>query len=123
MAANSPEELSQVFAAAINAGDVDAAGECWSEDAIIVAPDGSAIRGPSAIAEELQGLVASGASLNIELTGLYTAGGSALATGRLRISVPGQEPYEGSDSVVLYARGNDGVWRVTIDAPWGLPAG
>jgi len=123
MAAKSPEELSQVFAAAINSGDVSAAGECWSEEAIIVGPDGSAATGRLAITRVLEGLIANGASVNIEVTRLYTAGSSALATGRLRIDVPGQEPYEGTDSVVLYTRGQDGVWRVAIDAPWGLPAG
>jgi len=121
MVAGTPEEISEAFAAAINAGDIEAALALWSEDAAIVGPDGAMVRGREAVEGVLQTLIGNGASVHIELTGLYAAGDAALATGTLRMSVPGHEPYQGDSSIVLYARGADGSWRVAIDAPWGLP--
>jgi uncharacterized protein (TIGR02246 family) len=121
VAADTPEEISKAFAAAINGGDIDGALDLWSEDAAIVGPDGAMTRGREAIAGVLQALIGNGANVHIELTGLYATADSALATGTLRMSVPGHEPYEGEDSIVLYTRAADGSWRVAIDAPWGLP--
>lgn len=121
MAAGTPEEISKAFAAAINTGDIDGALALWSEDAAIVGPDGAIVRGREAITGVLQTLIGNGASVHIEVTGLYAAGNAALATGTLRMSLPGHEPYEGGSSIVLYTRGADGSWRVAIDAPWGLP--
>jgi len=121
VAAGTPEQISAAFAAAINSGDIEGALSLWSEDAAIVGPDGAMVSGREAISGVLQALIGNGASVHIEVTGLYSAGDAALATGKLRMSVPGQEPYEGDTSIVLYTRGADGRWRVAIDAPWGLP--
>ena len=61
--------------------------------------------------------------MQVAVTNLYEAGGIALATGSLTLSGEGHDgPYEQrSDSTVVYARGADGLWRIALDAPWGLP--
>jgi uncharacterized protein (TIGR02246 family) len=121
VAAGTPEEISESFAAAINAGDVEGAIDLWSEDAAIVRPDGEMVRGREAVAGVLRALIGNGTNVQIEVKRLFVAGDAALATGILRLSVPGHEPYEDDSSIVLYTRGQDGAWRVAIDAPWGLP--
>jgi uncharacterized protein (TIGR02246 family) len=123
MAAATPQELATSFAAAISARDLGAALELWSEDAAIVAADGALVEGRAAIAEVLEALVSNGTRVDAEVTGLYAAGAVAVATGSLTLSGDGHDgAYEHrSSSVVVYARGEDGLWRIALDAPWGLP--
>jgi len=124
MPAATPEDLSVAFAAAINARDLPAALDLWSEDPAIVQPDGSTVRGRESIASALQALVDNGVTLEISVTGVFAAGAVATAVGTLKLSGSDGDgqPYEqSSQSVVVYTRGADG-WRIAIDAPWGLPA-
>jgi uncharacterized protein (TIGR02246 family) len=124
MAAEKPHDLAAQFAAAINRRDLDAAVAMWTEDAAIVAPDGSLVQGRAEIVKALQALLSNGTRFEVELTGIYEAGDTALATGSLTLSGDGHEgPYEHrSSSMVVYTRGADGGWRIALDAPWGLPA-
>lgn len=124
MPAGTPEDLSVAFAAAINARDLPAALELWSEDPAIVQPDGSTIRGRESIATALQALIDNGVTLEISVTSVFAAGAVATAVGTLKLSGrdgDGQPHEQSSQSVVVYAREADG-WRIAIDAPWGLPA-
>jgi len=120
MAATTPEEVADAFAAALARRDLDGALAMWSEDAAIVAADGSLVEGRVAIREALDALLSNGADVQIELAGLFQAGGIALATGSLTLSGEGFE--QRSESTVVYARGADGRWRIALDAPWGLPS-
>jgi uncharacterized protein (TIGR02246 family) len=126
MAAQSPKELAESFAAAISRRDVAGAVEMWHEDAAIVAADGSLVRGRAAIGEALEALVSNGTRVRIDVAGLFVAGDIALASGSLTLSGDGHDgaPFEQrSDSTVVYSRGADGMWRIALDAPWGLPGG
>lgn len=123
MPAETPEDLSVALAAAINARDLPAALELWSENPAIVQPDGSAVRGRESIATALQALIDNGVTLEISVTSVFTAGAVATAVGTLKLSGrdgDGQPYEESSQSVVVYTRKADG-WRIAIDAPWGLP--
>jgi uncharacterized protein (TIGR02246 family) len=122
--ADSPQQLSQDFAAAINARDVAAAADLWIEDAAIVRPDGQITRGRDAVADALRALMDNGVTVHIELGALFVAGDVATATGTLTLSGTGHDgaPFaQSSSSVVVYSRGADGGWRIALDAPWGLP--
>jgi uncharacterized protein (TIGR02246 family) len=124
MAAQTPHELLEAFAAAINRRELDAAGAMWTEDAAIVASDGSLVRGREAIVRALEALVGNGTRFEVELAGIYEAGDTALVTGTLILSGDGHDgPYEHrGESTVVYSRGPDGTWRIALDAPWGLPS-
>jgi uncharacterized protein (TIGR02246 family) len=119
MAAATPEEVADAFAAALARHDLDAALSLWSEDAAIVAADGSLVEGRAAIRQALEALLSNGTRVRIELAGLFAAGDIALATGSLTLTGEGFE--QRSESTVVYARGADGRWRIALDAPWGLP--
>jgi len=125
VAAETPKELSSAFAAAMARGDVDAALAMWADDAVILAADGAAVRGRENIRAALAALVDHGTSVEIELGRLHRAGDVAVATGSLTLSGAGVDgPFEQrSESTVVYARGADGLWRIALDAPWGLPPG
>jgi uncharacterized protein (TIGR02246 family) len=123
MAAETPESLAQALAAAINARDIDAAIELWTDDATIVQADGQAIHGRAAVAGALQALIDNGVSVEIELANVFAADGVALAAGTLTLSGNGAGEAsfaQSTSSAVVYTRQPDG-WRIAIDAPWGLP--
>jgi uncharacterized protein (TIGR02246 family) len=124
MHAGSPAALSAAFAAAMQAGDLEAALALWHHDAAIVRPDGQLVCGREAIAAALKALIDHGVELTIELAAVYDAGETALGTGTLTMSASnGDGNFEhSSDAVVIYRRDRDGAWRIALDAPWGLPA-
>lgn len=123
MSAASPEALSASFAAAINGGDADAALALWAHDAVIVGADGQSLSGHEQIAPALRALVSNGTQVEIEISRLYVAGDVAVVAGTLTITGTGQTAFRTrSQSTVVYKRGDDGRWRIALDAPWGLPA-
>ncbi len=122
---DSPEQLAAAFAAAINAGNAQAAAALWIDDATIVQPDGATVSGRTAVTAALQALVDNGVQVQIDVSSVFVAGDAAMVAGGLTLNgTNGQhEPFaQRSSSVVIYTRGPDG-WRIAIDAPWGLPAG
>jgi uncharacterized protein (TIGR02246 family) len=119
MAAATPQEVADAFAAALARRDLDGALAMWSEDAAILAADGSLVEGRAAIREALRALLGNGTRVGIELAGVFQAGDVALATGWLTLTGEGFE--QRSESAVVYHRGSDGHWRIALDAPWGLP--
>ncbi len=123
---NTPEQLSAAFAAALAGGDVEEALSMWREDAAIVNAAGEEVRGREAIGAALHALVDNGATVEIELDRTVVAGNVAIGLGTLTLSGNGNEGAQfrqQSSSTVIYARGDDGVWPIALDAPWGLPHG
>jgi len=125
MSAGSPAALSADFAAAMRAGDLDAALALWHPDAAIIQADGHLLAGRDAVATALQALIEHDISITIDLGAVYDAGATALATGTLtmRGRNGGDADFEhSSEALVIYRRDDDGAWRIALDAPWGLPA-
>ena len=119
MEASSPEEVAEAFAAALTRHDLDAALSMWSEDAVIVAADGSLVEGLAAIRRGVAGAAQQRGRGQDRGHASLQGRGIALATGSLTLSGDGFE--QRSDSTVVYARDADGHWRIALDAPWGLP--
>jgi len=119
-----PAQLSAAFAAALERGDVEAALDMWSEEAVIVTAEGDPVRGRAAIGAALRALVDNGTRTEIELDRTLVAGDVAVGFGTLTLSgtsADGGAFRQRSSSTVIYARGADGTWRIALDAPWGLP--
>ncbi len=123
MAAPSPDQLAHSFAAALARRDLDAALAMWGEDAAILTREGTELRGREQIRHALAALLDNGARVEVEVRQLHLAGDVALATGALTLSGegPAGSYRHRSESTVVYARGRDGLWRIALDAPWGLP--
>jgi uncharacterized protein (TIGR02246 family) len=122
--ASSPDDVAQAFAAAMNAHDLAAALDLWSEEAAIIQADGQMTRGRDAIAAALQALLDNGVALHIEVGAVFAAGDVATAVGTLTLDGIGAngDPFaQSGQSIVVYRRSADG-WRIALDAPWGLPA-
>lgn len=121
-----PEALAATFAAAMRTGDVESALDLWVEDPTIIVPGGQPVHGREAVGGALGALIQNGASLDLQVDRVYTAGDVALVLGTLTISGTdgdGRDYSQRSSSTVIYSRGADGGWRVALDAPWGLPVG
>lgn len=125
MRADSPREVAEALADAINAGDAHAASDLWSEDAIVIAPDGSQTIGHEAITAILEELVANKITMRIELHVIHATQNTAVARGTLTLSSTGDQGAPSlisrGESLVIYSRGPDAAWRVSIDYPWGMP--
>jgi ketosteroid isomerase-like protein len=106
-----PAEVSHRFAEAISAGDVDGALACWSPAAVIVADDGSEVRGRETLAERFRGLVAVGARMEVSVSDQVCTELGAIATTRMTLAV-----RAGREQTVIQAAGV----VVYVPAPSGL---
>jgi ketosteroid isomerase-like protein len=111
-----PTEVSQRFADAINAGDLEGALECWSPAAVIATPDGSEVRGHAALTERFRGLIDSGARLQISVADEVCTEFGAVATTRMTMTVlANDEPrVVEAAAVVAYVPGTRGL-QILID--------
>lgn len=126
MPEDSPAAVTLAFAAAIEAGDLEAALGCWHADAVFVTADGSEVAGAAAIRGVFATLIESGTGFSPAFAGVHVAGDTAVGHGELTLRGRGPDgaPFEASSRfVVVYARDGDGAWRIALDAPWGLPEG
>ena len=85
-------------------------------------PDGRLTRGRDD-RKALQALVDNHVTLEIELGDVFPAGDVAIGLGTLTLNGTGHDGTsfaQRSESVVVYSARAD-VWRIALDAPWGLP--
>lgn len=111
-----PAEVSHRFAEAITAGDIDGALECWSPAAVIVAPDGSEIRGHAALMERFRQLIAVGAQLQISVSGEARTQRGATAVTQMTMTVPTENEMTTIKTVgaVTYIPGVGGL-QILVD--------
>jgi uncharacterized protein (TIGR02246 family) len=122
MTAERPEQAIELFAAALNRGDVDAAITFYDSEAAFTPQPGEAVTGLEAIRGALQQFAALKPRLRGEITKVLTAGDVALVHNRWQLegTQPDGRPVEmrGHSADVL-RRASDGSWRILIDDPWG----
>jgi uncharacterized protein (TIGR02246 family) len=116
------KQLSHGFAAAANAGDLDALCGFYADDAIFVGPDGHTAAGKAAIREVLAGFLASKPSMQFTHEYVYESGDTALARGKWTLTSTGPDGAPSTmsgSSIEVVRRQPDGSWRYVIDHPWG----
>ena len=123
MAATSPTVCHAEFAAAFNAGDLDALCDMYEPDAVFVPePGAQPVRGWDAIRTAMAGLLALKPKKEIETVFAHQNGDLALLRSRwrLRAAGPDGQPVEMSgSSTEVIRRQPDGAWRQVIDHPFG----
>jgi ketosteroid isomerase-like protein len=118
---SSAKQISPAFAAALTAGDLEAASACFARDACLITPDATTIRGRDHIRAILFQLIAMRPTVHLEQRGMLIAGDVALGTETWRIRLNGLDPTpfaQTSDSTAVLRR-VEGAWKLQIAAPWG----
>ena len=115
------KQISATFAAALSAGDLEAATACFARDACLLTPHATTIRGRDHIRAVLLQLVAMRPTVQVEQRGMLIAGDFALGTETWTILLNGLEltPYAQTSDSTAVLRRSEGAWKLQIAAPWG----
>ena len=126
MPAHAPEEVAQLWAESLTAGDLEALVELYEPDATLVAQPGEVVTGVEAIREVLSALLAMEPTFNLEVRKVLQTGDLALSFADWTLSGTGPEgeaiEMAAQTSDVL-RRQADGTWCFVIDNPFGSAHG
>lgn len=126
MPARKPEEIHDLFAQALSAGDVDAVISLYEPDAILAPQPGQVVRGRAAIREALAGYLALKPVFTLQSSKVIQSGDIALLHSKWAITET--DPGGGTTELAVQPtqvvrRQPDGVWLVVIDNPSGVELG
>jgi hypothetical protein len=109
------------FAQALSAGRVDEAAACFARDGCLVTADATAIYGRQRIREVLAQMAGRRTDIRIELSSSIGVGEVVLIHQRWRISSGDRlaERWEQISDAILVVRQVEGIWKLSIAAPWG----
>jgi ketosteroid isomerase-like protein len=118
------QAISDVFAQALNAGDLPSAASCFARDGCLITPDLTAIHGRERIRPVLAQLIAGGIAIEVERANAVDAGGVQIARERWTIQRGrGATGFEQVCEPTLVLCFIEGSWRLMIAAPWGWESG
>jgi ketosteroid isomerase-like protein len=112
-----PRRACEALARAIDAGDLQAAMQCFAPDACLVSDDGRLLYGHGPIGALLGDLIRQDTRVSIDLAGVIVCGDLALAHESWRIG-PGRASAHGTHPT-LVLRNLVSEWKIVIAAPWG----
>ena len=125
MPARNPAEVDALFAAALNAGDLDALVALYEPGAALMPSPGTVVNGTAAIREALAGFLAAKPSMSLSAQTLAQAGDVALVSAAWQLSLIGPDGKPATmsgKSVEVARRQPDGRWLFAIDFPFGAEA-
>lgn len=119
-----PKRAARTFCAALSAGDLERACACFTLEACLVTPDGTAVKGRGAIRPILAQLIASRAQLSVEISAVLQAGDVAIAHERWQIRTgDGAAAFTRSSKPTLVLQRIELDWKLAVAAPWGWGSG
>jgi len=121
------QEREDAWSAAFNAGDADALGAIYTEDAVLIPPGSSPVWGR----DEAVGVLSSlfGVLLDVQLTADHVrpiGGDYAVEVGHGTYDTMGEDGARVANRVnyiIVWHKGDDGVWRYTSDIFNAAPLG
>jgi uncharacterized protein (TIGR02246 family) len=122
MPARTPEEIHQLWGAALNAGDLEALVALYEPEATVVAQPGEVVTGTEAIRQVLSGFVAMQPRIELRPRQVLVTGDLALLISEWTMQGTGPDgsPVEMAATTSDVARRQaDGSWRMAIDNPYG----
>ena len=123
MGARTPEEVDRQFAAALNAGNVEALVALYEPDATLTPQPGTNVKGHAAIREALSGFIAAKPHITLAPRVVAQTGDLALVSAewQLNLTGPDGKPASmGGKSVEVVRRQRDGTWLFAMDEPFGV---
>ena len=103
----------------VNSGDAALAAAAFTDDAVMLTPDGSRIDGREPIQEVLQSIVDAGITYTrIDVTDLDVDGSMAWNVGTFEAQIPGENgtsSIEAGTYAVVWRKDADGAWRIKVD--------
>jgi ketosteroid isomerase-like protein len=116
---SSLREARSALAAALERGDVAAAGACYANDAQLLTPAAGLIQGRKAIEEYWGTGIALGlSSVSFEARRVERLGARQVEIGRYRVAVetePTDARFERGTYLVLHRQAVDGTWQRAVD--------
>ena len=119
MAANTPEDCDRLFGEAVNRGDAAAVAALY-ESAGVLTLDGGTYTGPDEIRPVLEGMVAAGVRIEMNVTRVLRAGDVAMVYNdwRMTLTGPDGKPQQSSGKAIeVVRRQPDGTWKYVVDDP------
>ncbi len=117
---DSVTELNDYFIETMNAGDLEGALSCWTDETVFHTADG-VFTGIEDLRRELKAFIDTQPTLSIEELHRVEAGDTTLVALRweLKGTGPDGEPIEmGAVDSNVFRRQADGTWRILIDNPF-----
>jgi uncharacterized protein (TIGR02246 family) len=119
MSAKRPEDIHELFADGINAGDVERVASLFEDDAILVSGPDHIVRGRDAIVDGLRNLVAVRPTLRLNAARIVRNGSVAILYSDWTITTTREGEIRSVDvrPTHLARQQPDGTWRIVIDDP------
>jgi uncharacterized protein (TIGR02246 family) len=122
MPARTPAEVIELFADALNHGDLEAAIRLYEPQAAFAPQPGQVVTGHAGIRQALAGLLSLNPTIIGQLHKVLQATDTALVVNQWRLT--GTRPDDGpvqltGTSTDVMRRQPDGSWLVAVDDPWG----
>lgn len=115
----SRREARSALAAALERGDIAAAGACYADDAQLLTPTAGLIQGRKAIEEYWGTGIALGlSSVSFEARRVERLGAQRVEIGRYRVAVetePTDARFERGTYLVIHRQAVDGTWQRAVD--------
>ena len=121
--AQTPQEWYDIFAEALESGDLEQAVNLFDVEAVFVVQPGQLATDADSIRTGLQGFIAMQPTLNFERVGTIVADNICFARAKWTLSGTGPDgspnQMEGESTDVL-RRQEDGSWRILVDNAYGV---
>jgi uncharacterized protein (TIGR02246 family) len=114
--ATTPEQVHQLFAQFVNAGDADGLASLFEAGALMLPQPGLEARGAEQLQAACAGLCSLAATFEVRTDAVHVAGDLALMTNTWTATPPTGEAFGGRTTEVV-RRQPDGRWLAVIDDP------
>jgi uncharacterized protein (TIGR02246 family) len=123
MVATTPEEVYELYGAALNAGDTEAMMVLYEPGAVLVTEPGQTAIGTEQVREALEGFVALKGTISMGKPVVVQGSDLAYLASRWSFDGTGADGQAVNLSGVsgdVVRRGDDGAWRFALDNPGGI---